>query len=126
MTLTGRLTADAAVNNTKDERRVLNFTVAINDRYKKDGEVVKTTTYANCSYWLSEKLAQYLKKATLVEVTGRIYVTAYLSKDGEMKASLNCHVNNVKILAWPKEVQAISVTENATKTNATNGDDVPF
>lgn len=125
MTVTGRLTADAVVNETKDERKVVNFSVAVNDRYtKKDGEKMKVTSYYNCSYWLSEKVAQYLKKATLVELTGRIYATPYVGKDGTAKASLNCHVSNVKILAWPKDASMMRNAANNTASNAP--DDVPF
>jgi single-strand DNA-binding protein len=126
MTITGRLTADAAVNTTKDERKVVNFSVAINDRYKKGGEVVKTTTYCNCSYWISEKLAEHLRKSTLVEITGRIYVTPYVGKDGTAKASLNCHVSNVKILAWPKEAADSEQPVKGAETATANADDVPF
>ncbi|MBE7170532.1 MAG: single-stranded DNA-binding protein [Williamsia sp.] len=127
MTITGRLTADATVNTTKDERKVVNFSVAINDTYKpKGGERVQVTTYCNCSYWISEKVAQYLKKATLVELTGRIYVTPYVSKSGEPKASLNCHVSAIKFLAWPKEVEVIGKPAEAEETAAANGDDIPF
>lgn len=108
MTITGRLTADATVNTLKDGRKVVNFSVAINDTYKpKGGERVEYTTYCNCSYWISEKVAPYLAKATLLELTGRIYVTPYVSKNGEAKASLNCHVSNIKFLAKAKEVEVI-------------------
>ena len=34
MEITARLTADAKVNTLKDERQVVNFTIAINDSYK--------------------------------------------------------------------------------------------
>lgn len=105
MTITGRLTADAVVNTLKDERQVVNFSVAINDTFRKKGERErqKETTYCSCAYWISTKVAQHLKKATLVELTVRIFVTPYVSKNGEPRASLNCHVNDIKILAWPKE-----------------------
>lgn len=127
MTITGRLTADATVNTTKDERKVVNFSVAINDSYKpKGGERVKVTTYCNCSYWISEKLAQYLTKGTLLELDGRIYVTPYVSKAGEARASLNCHVSNIKFLAKPKEVEVIGRPAEATQVASPNGDDMPF
>ncbi len=78
MTIVGRITKDAVVNQLKDERTVVNFSLAINETYKpKEGEYVKVTTYCNCSYWISEKIAENLKKGALIEVTGRIYVTAY-------------------------------------------------
>lgn len=37
MGLIGRLTSDATVFTTKDERKVVNFTVAVNDGYKPKG-----------------------------------------------------------------------------------------
>ncbi len=126
MTITGRLTADATVNTLKDERKVVNFSVAINDSYKpKGGERVKVTTYCNCSYWKSEKVAQHLTKGTLLELDGRIYVTSYVSKSGEAKASLNCHVSNIKFLANPKEVEIIGRPVGTTET-ALPDDGVPF
>ena len=112
MEITGRLTADAVVNTLKDERKVVNFSVAVNDRYRNiDGEAVKVTSYYNCSFWLTEKVVEHLKKATLVELTGRIYARTYVNKEGEPKSSLHCHVSNIKILAWPKEVTVIENTE---------------
>lgn len=127
MTITGRLTADAAVNTTKDERQVVNFTVAVNDRYKnREGEVVKVAAYYNCSYWISPKMAQYLKKATLVEIDGRVNVNPYVGKDGTAKASMTCHVNNIKILAWLKEVEDIGRPIAAGETADATGDDTPF
>ncbi len=74
---------------------------------QKADERTKVTTYCNCSYWISDKVAEYLKKVTLLELTGRIYVTPYVSKDGTARASLNCHVSNIKFLAKPKEVEVI-------------------
>jgi single-strand DNA-binding protein len=108
MTIVGRITKDAVVNQLKDEREVVNFSIAVNDYYKpKNGEGVQLTAYYNCSYWISSKMAANLKKGTLVEVTGRIYVTSYAGADGTAKASLNCHVNNIKIHAWTKDAEAI-------------------
>lgn len=126
MTIVGRITKDAVVNSTKDERRVVNFSLAINERYKpKEGEPVKATTYCNCSYWITDKVAKNLKKGTLVEVAGRIYVTSYVGTDGTAKASLNCHVNNIKIHAWPKEVAAIGKALQ-TPAQKEERDDMPF
>jgi single-strand DNA-binding protein len=125
MTIVGRLTKDAVVNQLKDEREVVNFSIAVNDYYKpKNGEGVQLTTYYNCSYWISSKMAANLKKGTLVEVTGRIYVTAYAGTDGTAKASLNCHVNNIKIHAWAKEAEVIGTPANTPAKE--EGDDLPF
>lgn len=127
MTIIGRITKDAIVNTTKDNRSVVNFSIAINESYKpKGGERVKVTTYCNCSYWLSERMAENLKKGTLLEVAGRIYVTAYVGTDGTAKASLNCHVSSIKIHAWPKEVEVVGTTVQGTPATEADTDDVPF
>ena len=46
-------------------------------------------------------VAQQLRKGALVEVTGRISATAYLVGT-EPKASLNCHVEAIKIHHFSK------------------------
>lgn len=128
MTIIGRITKDAVVNTLKDDRKVVNFSLAINESYKpKGGERVKVTTYCNCSYWLSERIAGNLKKGTLLEVTGRIFVSAYVGSDGTAKASLNCHVSSIKIHAWPKEAEVIgSGAQNTSSASEADSDDVPF
>jgi single-strand DNA-binding protein len=70
------------------DKKVVSFTIAVNDYYKpKDAERgVKTTTYFDCSYWVNPAIAKYLLQGTLVEVEGRIYVTAYTGKDGKARA----------------------------------------
>jgi single-strand DNA-binding protein len=99
MEIIGRITADANIGETKAGKKVVNFSIAINDTYKAKGstEVQKIVTYVNCAYWINSGLAQYLTKGTLVECAGRIGANAYTSKDGEVKASLTFHVNTIKL-----------------------------
>ena len=130
MELVGRITKDAGVNQLKDERKVVNFSIAVNDYYKpKNSEGVKITTYVNCSYWISSKIAERLTKGTLVEIAGRAYANAYKGADGEPKASLNCVVNNIKIHSFGKQQSAIE-DENAEQTFKKNQaevtEDLPF
>lgn len=115
MELVGRITKDEVINQLKDERKVVNFSIAVNDYYKpknsEDG--VKITTYVNCSYWISSKIAESLTKGTLVEINGRIYVNGYIGTDGVAKASLNCHVNNIKIHSFGKHENDFVKEENS-------------
>ncbi len=99
MEITGRIVKDAVVTQLKDERTVTNFTIVINDYYKsKNAEAGKQlATYFNCSYWMKSAIAQYLKKGTLVELGGRVGLQTYTSKEGEAKAVLTFHVNNIKL-----------------------------
>src|ERR1700754_1444082 len=98
MKLTGRIVADATVRNVANDRKVTNFRVAINRRYKSGGEQKEETTYVDCSYWRTDKLAQYLTKGLLVQVYGHISARPWVSRDGEPMASLNFHTNEITLL----------------------------
>ncbi|MBO9684320.1 MAG: single-stranded DNA-binding protein, partial [Flavisolibacter sp.] len=78
----------------------------------------------NCSYWISSKIAERLKKGTLVEISGRIFVTPYTDSDGNAKASLNCHANSIKIHSYGKEVDVIGAP--AATTTEDKKEDLPF
>ena len=124
MVLIGRLTKDAVISKLKDDRQVVNFTLAVNDSYKPKGSDIwaTNTTFFNCAYWISPKVAERLKKGNLVEITGRAYVNAYNDMQGEAKASLNCHVDSIKIHQQYKAdaTKAVEVKKEPVQ------DDLPF
>ena len=128
MTITGRITQDAVIHQTKDGRTVVNFSIAVNDTYRpKGGEKRKATSYFSCAYWISDKVAPYLKKAVVVEVSGRVYASAYLDREGHPRASLNCHVNEIKILSSPTEPTELNHPSAAPLPGAADeADDLPF
>ena len=123
MTIIGRLTKQAGITTLKDERKVMNFTVAVNDYYKPKGsdKAVAITTYYNCSYWINMQLAERLTKGTLVELDGRIGVNAYNNMQGEAKASLILHVNAIKIHQAMKNNALASIPQKEAVA-----DDLPF
>ena len=125
MELFGRLTADAKVNELKDNRRVVNFSIAINDRYKpKYSDEMKTiTTFVNCSYWMTSSIAAYLTKGKFVEVYGRINAGAYMNAQNELKASLNFHVNSIKLHG---SLQAAFIEKEQVQQHSEAADDLPF
>ena len=96
--LIGRLTADAKVATLKDERQVVNFSIAMNHSYTpKGGERRKQTTFVECAYWVSTGIAKYLKKGLLVELYGNLTVDAYTSLQGTVKGVLRFHVNSIQL-----------------------------
>ena len=124
MEMTGRVTADANVTTTKSGKKVVNFSIAINDRYKlKDSEEWKQfTTFVSCSYWRSETIAASIKKGMLVEVAGRISVSAWVNMKGEAKGTLNFHVNSIKLHG--KTTATVTATQATDITDPV--DDLPF
>ena len=126
MQMTARLTGDAKVTTVKDDRQVVNFGVAINDSYKPKGssEVKKLVTYYQCAYWMNPKIAPFLTKGTVVEMDGRISINAYKDMEGEPKASLNFHVNSIKMHGGKKA--GVKPVEAPTEKDEKAKDDLPF
>lgn len=133
MEIIARLTKDAEVKTLKDERQVVNFSVAINDSYKPKGasEPIRVTTYVECAYWASPAIAKFLTKGTLVELYGRIGVNPYINIQGEARASLRFHVNNIKLHGGRKSNPYVNNVEQEPATVVSGQltepmDDLPF
>ena len=130
MNIIGRLTRDAEVRTTSQGKQVVNFSVAINDSYRnKQGDRVEQTTYFDCAYWISAKVATLLTKGTLVELTGRVSPRAWVSKDGEPRAGLNFHTSNIKLFGGSKRTETVQATAQSKSNGFTSQeteDDLPF
>ncbi len=78
--LMGRLTADPTIN---DRITCASFNLAVDRKYKKDGE--QNADFISCKM-LGEKRAdfanRYLRKGTKIVVTGSIQTGNYIRKDG--------------------------------------------
>ena len=129
MEILGRITKDAVTAKVSNDREVVNFSIAINDSYRPKGadELKKIVTYIDCSYWMGSKMAQWLKKGTIVELFGRIGMNVYNNAEGKALGSLTFHTSNIKILVFPKTENASAVPavpkKNAPKDEP---DDLPF
>jgi len=124
MELFARLTKDAEVRELKDGRKVVSFSVAVNDHYKtKSGKKKEETTFFQCSYWLNEKAADRLKKGNVVALFGRVGINAYKKMDGDFQANLTFHVNSLKVVT-SKNVNRPNTTGAASSSSTT--DDLPF
>ncbi|WP_374173185.1 single-stranded DNA-binding protein [Flavobacterium tructae] len=129
MEITGRIVKDASVFKVKENREVVNFTLAVNDSYKpKDStELKKIVTYIDCSYWLSSRVALWLKKGAVVELFRRIGLNVYIGNDGQAHGSLTFHTSHIKILAFAKnEMETSQVSTGVKPTSEKEPDDLPF
>lgn len=130
MNITGRLTRDAEVRTTSQQKQVVNFSVAINDSYRnKQGERIEQTTYFDCSYWITPNVAKLLTKGTLVELSGRVSTRAWTGNDGEPRAGLNFHTSQIKLHGGSRRtdtVQATAKPESNRVTAQPKEDDLPF
>ncbi|MDQ8749942.1 single-stranded DNA-binding protein [Elizabethkingia miricola] len=130
-TIIGRITKNAEINTLKNDRQVVNFSVATNDSYRtKQGERRDLTTYYSCSYWVSSNVAKILTKGTLVELSGRISSSAWIGKDGEIRSGLNFHTSTIKLHSSGKNSESEPKQRTHIETNnpfaGDTDDDLPF
>ncbi|CAH0278532.1 Single-stranded DNA-binding protein [Pedobacter sp. Bi27] len=113
MEITGRLTADAVTRMVSGDRKVTGFRLVVNDSYMSGGEKKEVATFVECSYWLGTGIAPYLKKGGVVQVCGRIGVNAWISNDGEAKASITMHVSDIKMFSASAPASATAPTSGS-------------
>lgn len=131
MNIIGRITKNAEINTLKNDKQVVNFSVAINDSYKnKQVECVEQTTYYNCSNWISPNVAKILNKGALVELTDRASSSAWIGKDGEIRSGMNFHTSNIKLHGTGKKSEVEDKPLSKSQKNAVSleetDDDLPF
>jgi len=130
MNIIGRLTRDAEVRTTSQDKQVVNFSIATNDNYRnKQGERIEQTTYFDCSYWISPNVAKLLTKGTLVQLSGRVSTRAWVGNDGELRAGLNFHTSQIKLHGGSKRAettQASTQSKSIKVTALETEDDLPF
>lgn len=132
MLFTGRITANAEVATVKGDRKVTNFTVALNQRFKtKAGEKRERTAFVDCAYWVNSGLAEYLTKGAVVEVSGWIEAQVWTDRDGKAHPRLNCNADNIKLFsAAPKATEAPKATAKEKVKDMADADqdddDLPF
>jgi len=137
MLFTGRVTAEAEVREVKNGKKVTNFTVALNKRWKdKEGETHEKTAFVDCAYWVNSGVADYLTKGTIVEISGWMEARAWVSGNRDAKANLTCTVETIKLFGNPggkadtKERITSAKKADAPKTDSVPAgveeDDLPF
>lgn len=93
---------------------------------KESTEIKKTTTYIDCSYWLSTGISKLLKKGTLVQLFGRIGLNVYIGNDAQAHGSLTFHTSDIKILVFPQAENAKAVPAGKDNKADKQPDDLPF
>ena len=122
--ITGTVTANAVVK-TVNGKEVINFSIAVNDSYKKKGfdELVKKVKYYDCGYWSTSKISEHLTKGKIVQLLGDTTARAWRDKEGKLHANLMFTVNRIKLLGGGNKKE--DVTEPPIE-NDSPVDDLPF
>jgi len=90
LTIVGNVGADAEVKFTKDGQAIVSFNVAVNKITGKGDNRKSVVTWFQVTVWgeYGEALADYLRKGTLVTVTGEVSASAWIDQTGQARAGL--------------------------------------
>ena len=98
---TGRLTKDPVIRASQ-ETTVARFTLAVNRKYKKDGD---NADFISCVAFgkTAEFIEKYIAKGTKIEVEGRIQTGSYTNKDGSKVYTTDVVAESVDFAESKKE-----------------------
>ncbi len=101
--LIGNVGRDPEMRYTPSGAAVTDFTLAVNHRSRRDGDVLEETEWFRVSAWgrLAETVNQYVVKGSKVYVDGRFRSRQYIGSDGQTRTSLEVNANNVQFLDRP-------------------------
>lgn len=97
----GNLTADPEIRTMPNGEQVVNFTIALNERYKaKDGNVVENVEYVRIVLYrrLAEIAAQYLHKGSQVYVEGKLKTRKWQDSNGQDRYTTEIQGDNLQML----------------------------
>lgn len=122
----GRLTKDAKVLQGSNDREFIAFTIAENFPYKtKEGERRQQTTFFDCAYGRSTKIAPYLSKGTIVVVSGRLKPHLFTDSEGSQKAGIQMQVREINLQGGGTKSRSTAAPQT-TAAATENSDDLPF
>ena len=122
--LVGRITRDLELKYTPGAgTAVVSFTLAVNKRFKRDGEpdadFISVVVYGKSA----ENLAQYQGKGSLIGVVGRIQTRSYDGKDGKKVYITEVVANDVSFLGNKGDSKPKADFQDVSPEHL---DDVPF
>ena len=121
VSLAGRLTSDPRTKMTSSDLMIASFTLAV-DRKGKD----KGADFIPCKAFgkTAETIAQYVKKGSMIGITGRIQTGSYDAKDGTKRYTTDVMVNEFYFLE-SKRHEPANIDQFADLEPVDSGD-VPF
>lgn len=111
--LIGNLGRDPETRYTPSGKKVCNFSLAVNRRFKSsEGEIKESTDWFNLEAWgrLGEFCQEYLSKGRLVYVEGRLHTDRY-EQGGETRFFTKVIISNMQMLDRKQEEELVEETD---------------
>lgn len=125
LTATGNLGHDAEQRFTSGNESVVIFDIPVTAGFGRN----EVTTWIGCRFWgkRGESVMPYLKKGTLVAVSGEFYIRKWTAKDGSERHNAELRVNDLKLLgSRPSETSASAVPQTESYGQEPDDTDLPF
>lgn len=102
--LIGRLTKDPVEHNTQTGHKAVRFTLAV-DRNFKDTNGNRQADFISAVAWnqLADLISKYCKKGKEIAIVGRLQTGSYTGQDGQKRYTTDVVVEEVQLLADPKD-----------------------
>ena len=97
--LIGRLTRDAELKYTNNGTAICKFSIANNQRRKRDDQWVDEAHFFDVTLWgkTAEAVSQYLVKGKQVGVEGQLRQSRW-EQDGQSRSRVEVNANNLQLL----------------------------
>jgi single-strand DNA-binding protein len=123
----GRLTHDPEVRYV-NEKAVLNFTIALNEKYKSGDKYVENVSFLDIVAWerKAEVIAEYFNKGDLILVHASARTESW-EKEGQRRSKIVFRLNDFDFLTSKRE--SVEPEEKVVVTTAneqTKEDEIPF
>ncbi len=131
--LVGRLTRDAELKYTNTGFAVAKFSIAVNERRKKDDQWVEDVSFFDAVAWgrMAEALAQYLVKGKQIAVQGQLRQNRW-EQDGQSRSKVEVNCATIQLLGGrssaPTQDTGHPAQAPAEDTGSSDDfeDDIPF
>ena len=126
--LVGRLTADPELRTTANGKDVVSFSIAVNRAFKStdgvDADFFRVVAWGQTATFVAE----YIGKARLVAVDGRLQVRKWQDSNGNSRESVELVADHVRALDRAKDDagQAKQSTSSMSAAYNNQGDYDPF
>lgn len=120
--LAGNLCSDPELRYTSGKKAVVDTSMAVNERYKKDGEWVENTTFIGLTFWgrTAEVANEYLKKGSNLLIEGKLRLETWEDGDGNKRSKHKVVVDNLTMMGKsnPGSTESGNASQEATPVAA--------
>lgn len=118
----GRLTKDPEIRYANSGTEIARFTVAVDRRYKKEGE--QEADFVNCLAFgkTAEVINKWFSKGNKIAIVGRIQTDSYENKEGQKVYTTDVIVENVDFIESKKDLNTTKNDNTVPERASTVGD----